>query len=133
MEKEENLKQNLLKQIDSTSRENTAEKIIARNTSRVKRIKRITITSWMLTIAIFTCVAVLGKVDFYCSHDPDTIAKAVVVLILPMLEAMLKPIIFVSVFVTVALYIRSRTLSISQIHIRLARIEDQLKNIIDKN
>jgi len=132
MEKKDAIKQELLKQIDNSSDENTAEQIVSRAMIRVKRIKWATILLWIPTIVLFILLVIWERSEFYRFHSTTDSGEAVIVVILPMLKVILIAMISVSVFLTVALYIRSRTLSTSKIHLRLARIEDQLKNIIEQ-
>jgi len=131
MAKENELKEELLKQMDKDfgkmpgANIKSPQEIIARDMARVKRLKWITTFSWLLVfIGLIITEIVVPHPKF-----PDTTRKAVWLLILPTLVVVLKALILISVFFTISLYVRSRALSIKQIHIRLANIEEHLKKM----
>ncbi len=131
MAKENDIKEELLKQMDKDfgkmpgANMKSPKEIIARDMTRVKRLKWITIFSWLLTfIGLIITEIVLPYPRF-----PETTRKAVWLLILPTLEVVLKALILISVFFTISLYVRSRALSMKQIHIRLINIEEHLKKM----
>jgi hypothetical protein len=134
MAKENDLKEELLKQIDKDSDKipetntNSAQEIIARDLARIKRLKWITICSWLLAAALFIVGGIIENAVPYPGF-PSTTPKAVGVIVLPTLVVVLKALILISVFFTISLYVRSRTLTIKQIQIRLIKIEEHLKKI----
>ena len=132
MEKENDLKRNLLKQMDNIIPRKSPEEIIAKDMIRVRRIKWATIISWALTVSLLIGMGIYEKhvrVSIRYTNFQDTMLKAVIYVIFPTLTVIRKAMVFVSVFFTIAFYIRSRILGIKQIHVRLSRIEEQLKNI----
>jgi len=131
MAKENELKEELLKQMDKDfgkmpgANKKSPKEIIARDMTRVKRLKWITVFSWLL---VFIGLCITEIVVPYLRF-PDTTRKAVGVIILPTLVVVLKALILISVFFTISLYVRSRALSMKQIHIRLINIEEHLKKM----
>ncbi len=131
MAKENELKEELLKQMDKDpdkmpgANMKSPQEIIARDMARVKRLKWITVFSWLL---IFIGL-VITEIVVPHPRFPDTTRKAVWVIILPTLVVVLKALILISVFFTISLYVRSRALSMKQIHIRLINIEEHLKKM----
>ncbi len=131
MAKENDLKEELLKQMDKDPDKmpeaniKSPKEIIARDMARVKRLKWITTFSWLL---VFIGL-VISEIIQPFPRFPDTTRRAVWLLILPTLEVVLKALILISVFFTISLYVRSRTLSIKQIHIRLINIEEHLQKM----
>jgi len=131
MAKENELKKELLKQMDKDfgkmpgANMKSPKEIIAKDMARIRRLKWITTFSWMLVFIglIITEIAVPHP------RFPDTTRKAVWLLILPTLVVVLKALILISVFFTISLYVRSRALSMKQIHIRLINIEEHLKKM----
>ena len=127
MEKSNNLKKDILKYVDEDSQKYSAEQIITKDMIRVKNIKKATITSWAITVLLLI-FAVLCEISGF-HHLPDTVWKASIFVIFPTLVKVIKAMIFITVVLTIYFYVRLRTLSIKQINIRLARIEEHIKNI----
>ena len=131
MAKENDIKEELLKQMDKDfgkmpgANMKSPKEIIARDMTRVKRLKWITIFSWLLTFIGL----IITEIALPYPRFPETTRKAVWLLILPTLEVVLKALILISVFFTISLYVRSRALSMKQIHIRLINIEEHLKKM----
>ena len=134
MAKENDLKEELLKQMEKDSDKipeantKSSKEIIEKDLARIKRHKWITICSWLLAAALFIVGSIIENAVPY-PRFPDTTRKAVGVVILPTLVVVLKALILISVFFTISLYVRSRTLTIKQIHIRLINIEEHLKKL----
>jgi len=134
MTKENDLKEELLKQMDKDSDKipeaniKSPKEIIARDMARIRRLKWITTFSWLLVVAFFIVGGIIENAVPYPGF-PGTTYKAVGVIILPTLVVVLKALILISVFFTISLYVRSRALSIKQIHIRLINIEEHLKKM----
>lgn len=129
MEKSNNLKKDLLKYVDEDSQKYSANQIITKDMIRVKKIKKATITSWAITVPLLI-FAVLWEISGF-HRLPDTVWKASIFVIFPTLVKVIKAMIFITVVLTIYFYVRLRTLSIKQINIRLARIEEHIKNIIN--
>ncbi len=133
MAKENDLKEELLKQMDKNSDEtanvsgNSAAKIIAKHKIRLKKFKWIAATGWLITILYALAmhnlkeillknytVGVLTHNEFQLIRWSDT---CLIVLII------------IAVLLTFLLYSKSRTLTILQISTRLANIEEHLKKM----
>jgi len=121
MAKEKNVKEELLKQMDEnfdqTSKRST-QQIIARDTARVKRMKWITIFSWLVIAVFFIVGGVIERNPSY--RNTAALNSAVVIL---------RGLLLIAVIFTVSLYVRSRTLTLHKIQARLATIEEQLKKM----
>ena len=134
MAKENDIKEELLKQMDKDPDKtfntgvNSVQEIFSKDMARVKRLKWLTTFSWLLVVAFFIVGGIIENAVPY-PRFPSTTRKAVGVIILPTLVVVLKALILISVFFTISLYVRSRTLSIKQIHIRLINIEEHLKKM----
>jgi hypothetical protein len=134
MAKENDIKKELLKQMDKDPDKmpeaniKSPKEIIAKDMARIRRLKWITTFSWLLVVAFFIVGGIIENAVPY-PRFPGTTRKAVGVIILPTLVVVLKALILISVFFTISLYVRSRTLSIKQIHIRLINIEEHLKKM----
>jgi phosphatidylserine synthase len=134
MAKENDIKEELLKQMEKDSDKipeadtTSSKEIIAKDLARIKRLKWVTICSWLLAVALFIVGGIIENAVPYPGF-PSTTPKAVGVIVLPTLVVVLKALILISVFFTISLYVRSRTLTIKQIHIRLINIEEHLKKI----
>ncbi len=132
MAKENDIKEELLKQMNKDPDKmleaniKSPKEIIAKDMARIRRLKWITTFSWLLVVAFFIVGGIIENAVPY-PRFPGTTYKAVGVIILPTLVVVLKALILISVFFTISLYVRSRTLSIKQIHIRLINIEEHLK------
>lgn len=126
MAKENELKEELLKQISKNSDHKSIkspQEIIARDTIRVKRLKWITIFSWVLVIVCFIATAFLER-----ARNSHALINAEL-LWLNSLIMILRALFLIAVFFTISLYIRSRTLTIHKIQARLANIEILLKKM----
>ena len=134
MTKENDIKEELLKQMDKDPDKmpeaniKSPKEIIAKDMARIRRLKWITTFSWLLVVAFFIVGGIIENAVPY-PRFPGTTCKAVWVIILPTLVVVLKALILISVFFTISLYVRSRALSIKQIHIRLINIEEHLKKM----
>jgi len=134
MAKENDIKEELLKQMNKDPDKmleaniKSPKEIIAKDMARIRRLKWITTFSWLLVVAFFIVGGIIENAVPY-PRFPGTTYKAVGVIILPTLVVVLKALILISVFFTISLYVRSRTLSIKQIHIRLINIEEHLKKM----
>lgn len=129
MSKESNLKEALLRQMDKESGEThrdgtkSIEEIIARDMARIKRLKWITASSWVLVVLCFIPAAFLEYAQK--SHVLTTNEQV----FLNSLALILRALLLIAVILTVSLYMRSRTLTIHRIHARLANIEELLKKM----
>lgn len=124
MAKENNLREELLKQMEqnadkaSNANQKLAQEILARDTARVRRMKRVTVFSWLLAIVAFIVVGI--------SESTEGIEKA---WWMPGATFVVPALLLIAVIFTISLYVRSRTLNLRQIQAKLASIEEQLKKM----
>jgi hypothetical protein len=133
MAKENELKEELLKQMDKDSTEaagvsvNSAGKIIEKHKARLRKLKWIAITGWLITILsalvlhnlkVFVLENKIGGVltsnEFWFIRRSDTVLMVLII---------------IAVLLTYLFYSTSRTVTILQISARLANIEEQLKKM----
>ena len=125
MAKETNIKDELLKQIEHTPDINVAAKILARDTARVKRMKWLTIITWSFVAVCFVAGGVLEH-----AQRANVLLEEEFIL-MDFLMALARILSLFAVVFTISLYVRSRTLTIGQIQVRLAAIEQILKEIAE--
>ena len=128
MAKENNIKEELLNQMDKNFDQpstKSAQEIIARDIARVRRLKWITIFGWLLVIICFVIAGIIELNVKGIESDllyMSTMWSSITILIF---QAML----LIAIILTISLYIRSRTLTLHKIQARLANIEEQLKKM----
>jgi len=129
MAKENELKEELLKQINEDfgkmpgANMKSPKEIIAKDTIRVTRLKWITIFSWLLVIVCFVTGAFLERARN--SHSLIDTEQVWLNSLIVILQALL----LIAVIFTISLYVRWRTLTIHKIQARLANIETLLKKM----
>ena len=127
MANENNLKKELLKQMDKDSVEavdviaNSARKIIEKHKIRLKKAKWIAAISWLITILYFMAMNFLKNNRMYLTGDERWLVHRS--------DTGLKVLIVIAVLLTFSIYSKSRTLTIRQIHVRLINIEEHLKKM----
>jgi hypothetical protein len=133
MAKESDIKQELLRQMDKNSVEaagvsvNSARKIIEKHKSQLRRLKWITVISWLITILYFVGMHILknvlmeGKIEQFLTEDE--------LWLISHSNTGLKVLIAIAVLLTYLIYYKSKTLTILQVCARLANIEEYLKKI----
>lgn len=126
------IKEELLKQMDEDSAEspdadkNPTRRIIEINRTRVRRLKWIAATSWLITILYFLAMHALkdivlrGREAFLTRDEFELIGYS---------DMGLKVLALIAVLLTYLAYCKSKTLTILQIYAKLAAIEEQLKTI----
>lgn len=134
MAKENELKEELLKQMDKDSAEaadvskNSAGKIIEKHKTRLRKLKWIAAIGWLITILsavvlhnlkVFvlenkTVGGVLTSNEFWFIRRSDTVLMVLII---------------IAVLLTYLFYSTSRTVTILQISARLANIEEHLKKM----
>ena len=129
MPKENDIKEELLKQMDddstgaSDAKPDSAQRIVETYAAQVRWLKWITVIGWAITILYFVIMSILKeilKVDInHVLTDEE--------LFIRYSDIGLKALLVIALVLTVAVYLKSRTLTIRQIQIRLANIEKQLK------
>ncbi len=128
MAKENDIKEELLKQMDtnsSASGDEIRQLIIMKNTARVRRLKWITVVFWILVVICFTVAAIIECNVRGIESDTlymDTLLGSISAIIF-------QAIFLIAIVLTISLFIRSRSLTLQQIQTRLANIEEQLKRI----
>jgi hypothetical protein len=129
MAKENDIKEELLKQMDKDPDKmpeaniKSPKEIIAKDTARVKRLKWITIFSWLLVIVCFIAAAFLER-----ARNSNALIDTEHVW-LNSLIVILQTLLLIAVIFTISLYVRWRTLTIHKIQARLANIEMLLQKM----
>jgi hypothetical protein len=127
------MKGELLKQMDgdsagaSNAKPDSAQRIIEMYAAQVRRLKWVTAVSWLITIVYFLAMHMLK--DALLENDLQYFLTRDAFLLMRYSDMGLKVLLVIAVILTVALYLKSRTLTIQQISARLAGIEEQLKNM----
>jgi len=129
MAKENDIKEGLLKQMEKDSTASSGannksiQEIIVRDARRVKRLKWTTIFSWLLVAICFIATAFLewAKDSGALTDIEHAWLNSLIVI--------LRALFLIAVFLTVSLYVRSRTLTIHKIQERLSNIEMILKKM----
>ena len=129
MAKENDIKEELLKQMDKDPDKmpeaniKSPKEIIAKDMARVKRLKWITVFSWLLVLVCFMAGAFLERArNSHALIDTEQVW-------LNSLIVILQALLLIAVIFTISLYIRWRTLTIHKIQARLANIEMLLKKM----
>jgi ABC-type uncharacterized transport system permease subunit len=124
MEKDSDLREELLKQMDRdagggpNSPQKAIQAILTKDAARLRRMKYLTVSSWLLLAAAFLASGVTGALSGFRSELWGISS-------LIGLQALL----IIAVSLTVVLSVRARTLKMKQIQAALADIQDQLKAI----
>ena len=127
MAKENDLKEELLKQIDKDSTQavdvsgNSAGKIIEKHQAQLRKLKWITVISWLVTILYFMAMNFLKSNRMYLTNNERWLVYRS--------DTGLKVLIVIAILLTFSIYSKSRTLTIRQIYVRLINIEEQLKKM----
>jgi hypothetical protein len=133
MADETDMKGELLKQMDgdsagaSDTKPDSAQRIIEMYGAQVRRLKWMTAVSWLITILYFLTMHMLK--DALLENDLQYFLTRDAFLLMRYSDMGLKVLLVIAVILTVALYLKSRTLTIQQISARLAGIEEQLKKM----
>jgi ABC-type uncharacterized transport system permease subunit len=124
MEKDSDLREELLKQMDRDfgggpdSPQKAVQAILTKDVARLRRVKHLTISSWLLLAAAFLASGVTGALSGFRS-ELWGISSIIG----------LQALLIFAVSFTVVLSIRARTLKMKQIQAALADIQDQLRSI----
>ena len=133
MEKENNLKQELLKQMDMNYNEaagvniNSSENIIEKHKTQLRRHKWIAAIGWLITILY--ALAMHNLKDFLLKNNIGGVLTRNEFRFIRWSDTCLMILIIIAVLLTFLLYSKSRTLTILQISARLAKIEEHLKKM----
>lgn len=126
------IKEELLKQMDEDSAEsleadtNSTRRIIEMGQVRVRRLKWIAATSWLITILYFLAMHTLKDIVL---RDREAFLTRDELALISYSDMGLKVLALIAVLLTYLVYCKSRTLTILQIYARLASIEEHLKRI----
>jgi hypothetical protein len=136
MTKEKDMKEQLLRQLDKDSGDssdadnNSAQKIFDNYKAQLKRMKWITIISWLVAIlywlAMFNLKAILSKEPY------ESLLTRQEFMLYKYIDVGLGVLVVIAVLLTILMYFKWKTLTMLQISSRLAGIEEQLKKISDK-
>lgn len=133
MVKENDLKEELLKQMDKDSAGaadaniNSAGKIIEKHKTRLRKLKWIAAIGWLITILY--AVAMHNLKVFLLDNKIERVLTSDEFWLIRRSDTCLMVLIIIAVLLTFLLYSTSRTLTIMQISARLANIEEQLKQM----
>jgi hypothetical protein len=124
MKIDSDLREELLKQMDRdaggclNAPQKAAQAILAKDAARLKRMKHITVFSWLALAAAFLASGVTGALSGFRS-ELWSICSIIG----------LQTLLIIAVSLTFVLSVRARTLKMKQIQTALADIQDQLKSI----
>ena len=127
MEKENSLKEELLKQRDQNHGgspddfQGSIRAIMAKDTARVRRLKRATVISWILLAAAAVATGIIGVFTGF-REEAWLIGTILGV----------QALLIIAVSCTFVLSIRSRTLRMKQIQATLSGIPEQLKKLSEE-
>ena len=133
MAKEQDIKEELLKQLDQDSGgspeadKDGARKIIDDHQAQAERLKILTIISWAITVFYFFAMHALK--DVLLEGTLRSFLTENEFLLISYMDMGTKVLVVISVLVTYLCYCKSRTLTMLQICARLARIEEHLKRM----
>ena len=133
MAKENDIKEELLKQMDKDSAKatdvnvNSARKIIEKHKTRLRKLKWIAAIGWLITILY--AVAMHNLKVFLLKNNLEGLLTSEEFWLIRRSDTCLMVLIIIAVLLTFLLYSISRTLTIIQISTRLANIEEQLKKM----
>ena len=133
MANENELKEELLKQMDkdfagaADVNINSAGKIIEKHKIRLRKLKWIAATGWLITIIY--AVAMHNLKVFLLDKNIEGILTSDEFWLIRRSDTCLMCLIIIAVLLTFLLYSTSRTLTILQISTKLANIEEQLKKM----
>ena len=133
MTRENDIKEELLKQLDKNSveatevRAHSAKEIIEKHKAQFRRLKLSAAISWLITILYFVAMRIMkvflleGNLGNFLTEDELWLIRH--------LDTGLKVLIVIAVFLSYLVYSKSRTLTTLQVCARLANIEEYLKKM----
>ncbi len=133
MAKENDLKEELLKQMDKDSVEaadvsmNSAENIIEKHKTRLRKLKWIAAIGWVITILY--ALAMHNLKEFLLKNNIGGVLTSNEFRLIRWSDTCLMVLIIIAVLLTYLIYSTSRTVTILQISARLANIEEHLKKM----
>jgi len=132
MAKENELKEELLKQMDKDSAEaadvskNSAGNIIEKHKTRLRKLKWIAAIGWLITILY---AVAMHNVKVFLLKNKTSVLTSDEFWLIRFSDTGLMVLIIIAVLLTYLIYSTSRTLTIRQIHVRLINIEEHLKKM----
>jgi hypothetical protein len=121
MEKQNNLKEELLKQMDRNHGDpNSIGAILAEDAARLKRLKRAAAASWLLLAASFVATGIIGAIGGF---------RKELWIVIPMIAV--QALLIIAVSFTFTHSVKSRTLRMKEIQATLTDIQEQLKKLSD--
>jgi cytochrome b subunit of formate dehydrogenase len=133
MTRENDIKEELLKQLDRNSVEATdvrvhsAKDIIEKYKTQLRRLKWSAAISWLITILYFVGMNILK--DFLLERNIEQFLTKDEFWFLRYSDTGLNVLILISVLLSYLIYSKSRTLTMLQVCARLANIEEYLKKM----
>ncbi|MGD8785836.1 MAG: hypothetical protein PVJ60_00305 [Phycisphaerales bacterium] len=133
MDKEKELKEELLKQMDKDFAEapridiNSAGKIIKKHQTRLRKLKWIAITGWLVTI--LSALALHNLMAFVLKNKIENAFTSNEFWFIRFSDTVMIILIIIAVLLTYLFYSTSKTVTMLQISARLANIEEQLKKM----
>jgi len=133
MAKENELKEELLKQLDKDSAGaaganiNSAGKIIEKHKIRLRKLKWIAAIGWLITI--LSALVLHNLKVFVLENKIERVLTSDEFWFIRRSDTVLMVLVIIAVLLTYLFYSTSRTLTILQISARLANIEEQLKKM----
>ncbi len=133
MAKENDLKEELLKQMDLNPAEatnpktNSAWEIIEKHKTQLKKFKWIAAIGWVITILY--AVAMHNLKVYLLNNEIQDVLTSNEFWLIRRSDTCLMVLVIIAVLLTFLLYSKSRTLTILQISARLANIEEHLKKM----
>jgi hypothetical protein len=133
MAKENELKEELLKQMDKDSAEaadvsmNSAGKIIEKHKTRLRKLKWIAAIGWLITILY--ALAMHNLKEILLKNNIGGVLTSNEFRLIRWSDTCLMVLIIIAVLLTYLIYSTSRTVTILQISARLANIEEHLKKM----
>ena len=121
MEKQNDLKEELLKQMDQnhgappSGDQNSIQGIIAKDTARLRRLKCAAVVSWFLLAASFVATGIIGAIGGF---------RKELWIVIPMIGV--QALLIIAVSLTFVLFTSARTLRMKQIQATLSDIQEQL-------
>jgi uncharacterized membrane protein len=137
MAKENDLKEELLKQMDKDSDEtadvsaNSARKIIEKHKTRLRKRKWIAAIGWVITILY--ALAMHNLKEILLKNNIGGVLTRNEFRLIRWSDTCLMLLIIIAVLLTYLIYSTSRTVTMLQISARLANIEEQLKKMAQDN
>ncbi len=128
---------------DKQKKTDLVQEILAKDAARVKRMKMVMIITWLIFAVLFIIGGVVEHLMNAGSalnpsipvpgfHPTPTTPEGTWIPWVPIIAITLRAFLLIAIIFTVSFYIRSKTLSMRQIQVRLSAIEEAIKKIDTK-